>query len=1054
MPWNHRFRLLLLILLVGVGSAPSSRAEEPEAASLPPPAAVRPDFARDIQPILAKHCYRCHGPQRQRGGLGLHVRARALAGGDGGTVIEPGRSAESRLVQMIAGVGDETRMPPEEIAPPLPAEKVALIRAWIDQGAHWPEDPKGSTGGVTSDHWAFQPPRQTPLPDVSDRAWPRNPIDRFVLARLEREGLRPAPEADRATLIRRLSLDLIGLPPTIAELNAFVADRSPSAYENLVERLLASPHYGERWGRRWLDQARYADTNGYEKDRERSIWPYRDWVIRALNDDMPFDRFTIEQIAGDMLPHATLSQRTATGFHRNTMINEEGGIDVEEFRFASLVDRVATTGTVWLGLTIQCAQCHSHKYDPITQREYYEFLAFLNNADEPEIDVPDPEIRARRAAIEAEIARREANLESQFPPAPAAPLLASGSSGSSAPPSLEERRRSHLEAAQAAWEKNVGAHRWLKLRPTRLHSRKHATMTVQDDTSVLVSGDKPNNDTYEVELSTDLRGITALRLEVLPDPSLPDGGPGRAPLFSVGDFLLTEIAVAEAPAEDTGEPRTVPVAQATADYAADKSPVALAIDGASDTGWSVKGGTGRAHAAVFELGREVGDGRPVKLVVTLRQDGIHQMTIGRFRLSATTDPRPVRTSGLPADVEALLLRPAGERTSEEQARVRAHFLSVAPELAGPNKSIAALRASLPRHPTTMVMEERKPEHQRTTHIHKRGEFLKPGEAVSPAVPSVLHQLPENAPRNRLTLARWLVADDNPLVGRVVMNQAWQAYFGRGLVPTADNFGMRGERPSHPELLDWLATEFRRQGWSQKAMHRMIVTSATYRQASRVSPQAFERDPKNELLARGPRFRVEAEVVRDVALAVSGLLNPAIGGPSVFPPQPDGVTALAYGSVEWKTSTGPDRYRRGLYTFTKRTAPYASFTIMDAPTSETACVRRERSNTPLQALTLLNDAVFVEASRALAARVLEEAPGDVEGRIRHLYRLCLSRTPDRDEIRSIAGFLERQEARFQANGPAAAQVAGVAATTPHLPERAAWTAVARAVLNLDETITKE
>jgi hypothetical protein len=434
------------------------------------------------------------------------------------------------------------------------------------------------------------------------------------------------------------------------------------------------------------------------------------------------------------------------------------------------------------------------------------------------------------------------------------------------------------------------------------------------------------------------------------------------------------------------------------------------------------------------------------------------MTIGRFRISATSDPGPIRASKVPADVEAIFLRPPASRTEAERARLKTYFLSIAPELAKQNEQIAALRRSLPPQPTTLVMRERLPEHARTTHIHKRGEFLKISEPVEPGMPSVLPALRKDEPRNRLGLARWLVAEENPLVGRVVMNQVWQTYFGRGLVATVDDFGTRGEKPTHPELLDWLATEFIRRGWSMKAMHRLIVTSATYRQDSRISPEQLARDPKNELLARGPRFRVEAEVVRDIALKASGLLNPAIGGPSVFPPQPEGVTALAYGSVAWKTSQGSDRFRRGLYTYTKRTAPYASFTIMDAPTSETACVRRERSNTPLQALTLLNDTVFIEAARTLAQRVLDEAPGDDQERARHAFRLCLSRLPREEEVATLTRFYREQRERFRRGEADPARVAGLeagaAGDTRNLPELAAWTTVARALLNLDETISKE
>jgi hypothetical protein len=1014
--------------------------DQPKSAGkLPPPAARPVDYERDVAPILAKNCYRCHGAKKQQGGLALHVQDRAIAGGDSGPAIVPDKSAESRLIRYVAGLDEDYLMPPEDAGKPLTSEQIGLLRAWIDQGAKWTGAGLTSVAKTAADHWSFQPPRRIAPPAVKTPGWVRNPIDAFVLGHLERLGMSPSPEADKAALIRRVSLDLTGLPPTIAEVDAFLADPRPDAYERLVDRLLASPHFGECWGRHWLDKARYADTNGYEKDRDRSIWPYRDWVIRSINADMPFDEFTIEQIAGDLLPNASTGQKVATGFHRNTMINEEGGIDVAEYRFVSVVDRVATTGTVWLGLSIGCAQCHSHKYDPISQREYYGFFAFLDNADEPEIDVPDPAIAARRAAIEREIARQEAGLRDHYP--------------SEGPESLKARVE--------AWESSIKPVHWTVLKPTSMASKKHATLEVLPDGSVLASGDKPNNDVYTVELTTDLKGITAMRLEVLTDPSLPEGGPGRAPLFQVGDFLLTEFQLAA-----NGRPARF--ARATEDYTAKGRSAAMAIDGVSDTGWSVDGGAGRDHAAVFELAGDLGDGGRTRLTVMMHQEYIHQTTIGRFRLSATTAPRPLRASGLPAGVEAILLVPRAHRTDSQSRRLEEYYLTVAPELAKAREPIAALRRSLPRFPTTMVMQERRPEHARATHVHRRGEFLKPAEPVEPGVPAVLHPLPSGAPRNRLTLARWLVDPANPMVGRVVMNQLWQAYFGRGLVSTPEDFGTQGARPTHPELLDWLAGEVIRQGWSTKPMHRLIVTSATYRQSARATPGQLARDPRNEHLGRGPRFRVTAEVVRDIALSASGLLASQVGGPSVFPPQPEGATALAYSQSAWPVSTGADRYRRGLYTFLKRTAPYAASITMDAPTSEATCVRRERSNTPLQALTLLNDAVFVEASRAMARRVVAECPDrSAAARTRYAFRLALTRLPRPEELSRLTAFYEHQLARFRSGELDATRVAGLDVKAPPTPllspatpagadacELAAWTTLARVLLNLDETVTKE
>jgi len=1053
--------------------------------------------------------------------------------------------------------------------------------------------------GPHDDHWALTAPHRPAVPEVTAKDWPKNPIDHFVLARLEKLGLRPEPEAPRAILARRLYLDVLGLVPTVEELDRFLADERPDAYERLVDELLASKHYGERQARLWLDLARYADTNGFEKDRPRSMWPYRDWVINAFNADMPFDEFTIKQIAGDMLESPTLDDRIATGFHRNTMINEEGGIDVEEYRWHAVVDRVNTTSTVWLGLTMACAQCHDHKYDPLTQADYWRMFAFFNNADEPEIPVPDPKITARRKPLLAEIARREARLADEFPvpdniewrpvsivgaqahngttlqergdgvveasgELPARDVytirattdvervtairleaLAAGGRGPGRTPhgnfvvteiglskgttklalrharadfsqtgfpvanaidgrpgtgwaidgavrhhdrravfelaepvavrageqlvfsiaqtyggqhtlgrfrlsvgtarqsgaKLEDARRAHLEAKLEAWIANTRAkaRHWTALAPTRVVSENGATMTVQGDRSVLVSGDWPQTDTYVFEAATDMPKVTGLRLEALPDASLPEGGPGRAPLFKPGDFLLGEIEI------EAGATR-VEIGKGTQDYAHSGRPASLAFDGVLETGWSIEGRTGEPHQAVFAFTRPVVG--PTKLRIVMRQHGIHQMTLGRFRISLTGDADPI-ACGVPADVEAILLD--DHRSDAERARLREQFLAVAPELADARRAIVELRKRLPKYPTTLVMKERKPEHDRTTHLYKRGEYTRPAQAVSAALPGVLGTLP-SGPRNRLALSRWLVSDDNPLVGRVVVNRMWHSVFGRGLVKTVADFGTRGSPPSHPELLDWLATEFPREGWSFKRMLRLIVTSATYRQASSASPDKWRRDPDNEWLARGPRFRVDAEVLRDLCLTASGLLNRKVGGPSVFPPQPDGVTSLSYGAMKWRTSTGPDRYRRGLYTFQKRTSPYAAFATFDAPSGENCVARRARSNSPLQALTMLNDTVFTEAARALARWTLARAGTRDADRVRFAFRSCISREPTADESSALLAFVRRQRERFERGELDAKRLAG-ATSDGNAVEIAAWMALSRVLLNLDETVTK-
>ncbi len=1220
------------------------------AADAPLPADRKADFARDVGPILQANCHKCHGEARQKGDLRLDLREAALAGGISGKAIVPGDSVGSLLIQRITSEDD--RMPPSP-NDPLTAEQIALLRAWIDGGAAWPDDHAGDAVDPRTKHWAYQPPKRPEPPAVKHEAWARNPIDRFVLARLESEGLLPSPETDKATLIRRVTLDLTGLLPTVEEVDAFLADNSPDAYGQVVERLLASPHYGEQWGRHWLDAARYADTNGYEKDRPRDMWRYRDWVIDAFNADMPFDKFTVEQIAGDLLPDATVDQRVATGFHRNTMINEEGGIDTEEYRYRSIVDRVGTTGTVFMGMTLACAQCHNHKYDPISQREYYQFFALLNNADEPAIDVPTEPQQAAKRDAEARIAAVEATYEQVFPlpeeeltwtvlkpiepksaggatftalmdlslllsdtrPAedtytltfkpdqpdivairleamtdsslPAAgpgradngnfvltsislaatpkdkpeetraialtnaradfsqagylvahaidadpgtgwgigldakqpgsarqavfelaePLTLDGGvlritldqqhgghhtlgrfrllAGSlsagrgAAAERLATMRRRHLRAEQAAWQasRETEVADWRVLRPTAFTSEKQATMRAQDDQSILVTGNRPTRDVYTVSYDTDVAGITGFRLEVMADPRLPNHGPGRGSATGDGNFMLNEMTVTAVP---VNQPDAAPVELKLRDGSADfaggfarrPSNAEHAIDGDIDTGWSVNGGEGQSHLAVFHVDDVPAFPGGTRLTFTLRQNFIDQHTLGRFRMSATTAGNDFRATGLPAEVEDVLALPDHWRNEQQRDDLRRAFLRTAPELDAEHQLVASIKSSIPKPTTALVMQERYDD-PRETHIHLRGEFLDLGEKVAPGVPAVLPPLPAGDTPPRLALARWLVDERNPLTARVVMNRMWYHHFGRGIVETLEDFGLRSDPPSHPELLDWLATEFMRQGWSRKAMHRLIVTSATYRQSSRVSRDLLERDAYNVLLARGPRLRIEAESVRDIALQASGLLTDRIGGPSVYPPLPDGVMKLAYGGMSWPTSTGPDRYRRGIYTFWKRTVTHPGMTVFDAPSRETCVVRRVRSNTPMQALTLLNDAVFVEAAQGLARRMLDAAPDDPRAALIWAFRRCLSRPPEPAEADALLAMYEEQLAATETGGLDALKIAGLPAppqpiaaasgsdapiSRPAVDDRtrrlAAWTVVSSVLLNLDETITRE
>jgi hypothetical protein len=875
---------------------------------------------------------------------------------------------------------------------------------------------------------------QPALPDVKDKVWVRNPIDQFVLARLEKEKLHPSPEADRVTLIRRLSLDLLGLPPTLKQVDEFVADRSPDAYDKLVERLLASPHYGECWGRHWLDVARYADSNGYEKDLPRSIWPYRDWVINAFNRDLPFDQFTIEQLAGDLLPDPTLEQRVATGFHRNSMINEEGGIDPEEFRIAAIVNRVETTGKAFLGLTINCAQCHSHKYDPIAQREYYQFFAFLNNDDEPLLDVPSPAQLAKRKEILDKVAAVEDDLLAGDP---------------------------GLKSRQTDWEDRMREEvvDWNVLEPANYYGAVGTKFTMLDDESLLATGSNPGVSTYTVTVTPKLKDITAFRLEALADPNLPHSGPGRTPH---GNFVLTAFTV-DAVSPDGHTTNRVDLRNATADFEQPGFPAADAIAGKVDAkhGWAIDAGPGRINQdrkAVFETKENLHLEPGVTLVFTLKQLFGTEHTLGRFRLSATSQAEhPIRADPLTAELRRLVEVPAAKRTPSQERELFSFYRTLDEKCAAANKQISDVMNGWPQADTTLVLAAR-PE-PRETRIFKRGDFRNPLEKVQPDVPAVLPPLPPVAPHNRLTLARWLVDGKNPLTARVIMNRCWQAYFGRGLVITAEDFGTQGDKPSHPELLDWLACEFMARGWSMKTMHRLIVESATYRQSSKVSPELYARDPYNRLLARGPRFRVDAEVIRDIALSASGLLSPKIGGPSIYPPIPDGVLNLGYGApMKWETSTGEDRYRRGLYIYWKRTVPYPSLLIFDAPNADTACARRVMSDTPLQALTTLNDTVFQEAAQAMALRVWKEGGATDRDRAIYAFRLCTCRKPDAFELDHLLQLIRDKEDYFENRTAAAVQVSSTDPKNPpedvNLHKVAAWTLASRVLLNLDETITKE
>ena len=860
---GNRARSVLLGLLLACW--PGLDAQE-----LPPAAQATVDYKTQIQPLFAQHCYACHSEANQMNGLRLDQKAAVLKGGHSGPAIVPGDSAQSRLIHMLAGYQVKVVMPPA--GPPLTAQEIGLVRAWIDQGANWPEDAVSAVPAPTRkglDHWAWQHRTEPQPPAVRQAEWPRNPVDNFILAKLESEKIAPSPEADRLTLLRRVALDLTGLPPSPEETERFLSDRSPEAYERAVDRLLRSEHFGEKWAMHWLDQVRYADSDGYEKDDPRPhAWRYRHWVIQALNEDQPFDQFSIEQIAGDLLPHPSEDQIAATGFHRNTLKNREGGVNFEQFRFEENVDRVNTISTVWLGLTLGCAQCHDHKYDPLSQQDYYRMFAFVNN------------------------------LEDELEPAP-------------------------LPGERGAWLQGHAEYR-------------------------------------------------RRRAELLCEYGVPDMQPGWE----------TKVKYhGEHPGEDT----------------------------AWDVNW----------------------------------DTLAKMTDGG---------------------DKYIMIPPEERTEQQADVVTDYFLRFYTQIVSGDeykalgfgelrKQLENLERSYPQMSMARAVSERNP--LRPSHIHVRGAWDREGVEVDPGVPALLPQLPAGR-SDRLDLAKWLFSDDNPLTARVTVNRVWQEYFGKGIVSTSNDFGTQGEKPSHPALLDWLAEDFVSHGWSFKHLHRRIVTSAAYRQSSKTRPEVAERDPDNRWLSRQNRLRLPAETIRDGALAASGLLNDSVGGKSVYPPIPDGVTSLGYaGGFAWPTDNDRDRYRRGLYIHFQRTVPYPMLAAFDAAERSVTECQRERSNTPLQALNLLNDPVFMEAAQGLATRVLLETPSEgFADRLGYAYRLCFSRPPSETEAARLERYYHDQM-RLLDGSPKS--VAGWFPLDPEQFDRteaAAWTGLGRVLLNTDEFITRE
>jgi hypothetical protein len=1011
------------------------------------------DFAREVRPILEAKCYSCHGPRKQQSDFRLDDKVRAFRGGTEGPAIVPGKAAESPLLDRIgADAEPDEAMPPkgERVTP----EQVALIRKWIDQGAKWPEDLAGSA----SKHWAFVPPTRPALPKVVDGKWPKNAVDSFVLARLEAEGLKPSPEADRTTLIRRLSLDLVGLPPMPEAIDAFVADQAPDAYEKVVDRLLNSPHYGERWGRHWLDAARYADTDGFEKDKARHVWFYRDWVINAFNRDLPYDRFVIEQIAGDLLPGATQDQLIATGFLRNSMINEEGGVDPEQFRMESIFDRLDAIGKGVLGLTVQCAQCHSHKFDPISHEEYYRLFAFLNNDDEPTRVVYTPDELRKVAEIRCRVAESEATIQH------------------SNPDWRERMDRWEDEQAKASKPK------WTVVQAPFVDiSTNGQKYLLLPDGSFRAAGYAPTKHIGIFTAKVKLPRIAAVKLELMNDANLPASGPGRS-LW--GTCALTEFKV-EVGSNDR---KPVKIARVSADfeqpetlleaYYDDRSktrrivgPASFAIDGKHETAWGIDAGPGRRnvpHEAVFVFHQPIESPEETELTFSLSQnhggwnsDDLMTNNLGRFRVSVTDEPE-AKADPTPSLVREALAIPRDRRSPGQVATIFAYWRTLVPEWKNENGKIENLWKTHPSGATTLVLQAKA--EPRATAILKRGDFLKPGKAVSPGVPAFLNPLPNGVPPDRLAFAKWLVDRNSPTTARAFVNRAWQSYFGTGLVATPEDLGTQAGVPSHPELLDWLAIEFMENGWKIKDLHRLIVGSSTYRQSSKVTPELLARDSYNRLLARGARLRVEGEVVRDIQLAASGLLNPALGGPSTMPPAPEFLfqPPASYAPFPWIEAKGPDRYRRGVYTLRRRSTPYPLLSTFDVPDGNTSCVRRVRSNTPLQALVTLNETLAIEAARALARKTLAEGGSTDADRVSFAFRRCVGRVPTEAEREILLKLLGDQKQRFADGWVSPWEiVTGSKNDRPsEIPKGtsptqwAAYTVISRVLLNLDETITKE
>lgn len=989
-------------------------------------------YGTNIQPILAKHCVLCHGPDAAEGGLRLDQFASATSKLDSDrTAIVPMDSANSELIKRVSTNDPNTRMPPE--GPALTDQEVELLAAWINQGAKFDQ------------HWAYRPVPNQPLPQVSNETWIRNPIDRYVLARLESAGIEPSPTATPATLAKRLAYDLTGLPPDPKLLDVFLLKPDEQGYVNLVDALIESKHFGERWARHWLDKARYADSDGYEKDRPRpNAWLYRDWVINAINTDMPFDKFTRDQLAGDLVDSPSSAQKLATAFHRQTLTNTEGGVDQEEYRIEATFDRTETTAAIWLGLTMTCARCHNHKYDQISQQEYYRLFAFFDDLKETNANLPASETAIiEHERLSAEHQTAVSSLEKQ--------LLAASKK---LQPELDEWVQ---QMDQRFAEDRQDSLTFAVAKPISAKSTSGAVLNIEEDGSVLTTGTVADKDKYTLVFEMPASGLSGIKLEALPHETLPSKGPGRPPN---GNFVLSELrAYAGKDAGFKTDYEPIKFSNAEADFSQNNFPPVGALEASPKSGWAISPKMGKPHEwlCLAEPVPAAENRQFLQIVLDQQYGGKH--LIGHFRISTISGDTTLRR--LPQDVTKTFRTPTSER-SETQTGILAEYFTLQHRK---TKGIAARLAKLrTKAPTLATVSARviSPA-TRTTRVLHRGDFLQPGEQVETDVLSVVsrtHQITKRVvpqAADRLDLATWLTDINHPLTPRVSVNHVWAQLFGKGLVGTVNDFGIRGDLPTHPGLLDWLSWKYPRNlKWSRKALIKTIVLSSTYRQASQHRPELTAIDPTNRLLARQNRVRVSGEVVRDLHLAVSGLLSDKIGGPSVFPPLPPGVAELSYANnFKWKTSDGEDAYRRGMYTFFKRTSPYPNLISFDCPDSNTSRLQRDVSNTPLQALITLNNRVFFEAAQSLAKQVLEEGGMTDHEKLHYAIQKVLTRKAHDSEIKRFEALLSESRSYYATHPNDAKQVTSQHQSDTHpVAENAAWVVTLRMLTNLDEFIVRD